>query len=296
MRWLTLIVGLLLAGCGESYHLPTATLRVDLDSVSDLEQTQKVLHAELVHEGFSASVAPRGPVEPSSKAERARAQSWATRVTYWQHRGNAYGQDRDIWIYVWPFPDGSHPYCAVGACRAKDGSFVEPSYPLLEIKIVEGRPGGFSEDGLAVYGKIRAFVDQLPGAMVVVEAPQVNEAEYDRISTNRLIVTVAWWLIAWPICVAVVAGIGMLFFRKARRTTRRIALVVLVTFFATPLPLNTGFFSFYVPGVMVLGDIPILLEQSGMLVPIAFGLSFVLSLVMAFLLVGERDKPELTAS
>lgn len=287
MRWLLLITFALLSGCGEGYRAPTALVRLEVESTSDLDSALLIAAKEFQARGFKPS-RPMQTADESSDFGKALAWRESNKLDFWQHRGNEGFYDRDVSISLIPYPDPGKGWCGVGRCGTTPADIAGLNYPFLEMSVSEGRPGGFSADGLAVYADAVSVLRQQRGTVVIVEPPQINEAEYERVTSTNTIASLVWWLIAWTIYMVIIGMIGLSFARSASRTTRRIMLVILGASLVTPLPYGTGFFTFYVPACLAWTNVPTLTGQARLLLPLAFAASFVLSVAAAMVCVRHR--------
>ena len=290
VRWVLFVLLFLTAGCGEGYWTPRAVLWVEFTSIPEMRAAAIAIEDAFVARGFRATH-PRPPfVDPAGSEQFDYWQR--TRIQFWQRRETTPFQNRDMSLSLTPYPDADLRYCGFGPCgREPDW----PHYPFIEIAITDERPGGFSADGMVVYGEILSLLERLGGKVVVaVKPPPADEAKHDRVVTNNAITGIVWWFIAWAIYAVVIVWtcVGILRVYGFGAWSRRMAVVVLGVACATPLPASGGFFSFYIPAVLWLpssvGLYGEYAEKFGVLLPGAFGVSLVLSLLAALFV---RDRP-----
>ena len=293
VRWIVVALLFLTAGCGEGYRTPTAILWLEFATVSDMETGAGAIELAFVERGFRATHADMAFLR---RAGLDKNHEQAARVDFWQHRETSLFLDRDISLSLTPYPVAGLGYCGNSDC---DRDKPRQGYPFIEITVSDGRPGGFSADGIAVYGEILSLLQRQGGKLVVaIDPPPADEAEHDRIVTNNAVTRIVWWLVAWALYAVVIGwtSVGILRVCGVQARTRGIVFVVLGVACITPLPISTGFFSFYIPAVLWLpssvGLYAEYAEMFGLLLPAAFLMSLGLSLLVALLFVRDRHPVE----
>jgi hypothetical protein len=285
MRWLALMAVLLLSGCGEGYVAPTAELRVEFESESELNSASVAMQDELTRLGFEVRPSTEYGLADAINAPSPDTQPRASHnMTFWRHTSVPVDSDMHGDMTSFLASNGS-------AAEAVDSA----QFPYVYISLSDITPGGFSPEGLRIYNEFMGFLQENNYRVTVITpAPPTNEKEKARIERVNLVAAVGWWMAVWSLSMAVLGGLAMWLLRanKAGQTVRRIALVAVGVLLVTPFPASSAFVAVLLPNALVLLFGPsfytdLWIEADKMIVYPLMA-STCLSLVAAFLFVRER--------
>jgi len=285
MRWLALMAVLLLSGCGEGYVAPTAELRVEFESESELNSGSVAIQDELRRLGFEVRPSTINWLPDAQNAPSPDTRSRASdNITFWRHTSVPVDSDMHGDMNSFPTSNGS---TAEGAKSAQ--------FPYVHITLSDFWPGGFSPEGLRIYNEFMGFLQENDYRVTVITpAPPTNYEEKARVERVNLVAAVGWWMVVWSISMAVLGGLAMWLLRanKAGQTVRRIAFISVGVFLVTPFPVSSAFVTVFLPNALVLMFGPtfyadLWIEADNMIVYPLMA-STCLSIVAAVLFVRER--------
>jgi hypothetical protein len=102
----------------------------------------------------------------------------------------------DLFAYITPFPSE----------ETHRDMPKQPHFPILELRLIEARPGGFSPEGLRTYQELMSFLRQEGYRLVVIaEPPPTDSVEYARVKSGMFGAAASVWLLAW-VCGSVTIG------------------------------------------------------------------------------------------
>ena len=292
MRLLMLVMLLLLGACGEGYHAPQAVIRFENSSVGDMDAAARAVASRLIALGFEEH-----PPEPRPDAILERLPPsvvWSdAHTTTFLRNGKAFTPAAALHVRVTPYPDATTPRLPYSTDMDSN-----PLPPFLEIGFSELRSNGFSEEAIAIHAEIAKVLGQHQGTLVIPSLPQRgNDQAYATDQIKGFLTGVVWWLVTWAISMATIGGLAMLALRKlrVRPLLRRVALVLVGTFFVTPVPAPVIFVPVLVPNILLLlppQNLAFVFQALGAVgMAMFFGLSLALSTATAFLIVRDRSKP-----
>jgi hypothetical protein len=165
-------------------------------------------------------------------------------------------------------------------------------FPILEVRFVEWRPGGFSPDGHRIYLEFAGYLERQDYQLVVVsEPPATDEAEHTRAIYARLATFGWWWLVSWLVGIATVGALAnwLLLRMGVRQTFRRAVFVIVGIVLVTPLPYPAALASIPLPGLLWLMIDPVSYADYMTRWPFSGVVSGALSAAVAILLLRNRD-------
>jgi hypothetical protein len=245
MRWLALMAVLLLSGCGEGYVAPTAELRIEFESESELNSASVAMQEELRRLGFEVRPSTENGLADALNAQSPDTQPRASqKITFWRHTSVPVDSDMHGDMTSFPASNGS-------TAQAEDSA----QFPFVHISLSDFTPGGFSPEGLRIYNEFMRFLQENDYRVTVIApAPPTNDKEKARIERVNLVAAVGWWMAVWSLSMAVLGGLTMWLLRanKAGQTVRRIALVAVGVLLVTPFPASSAFVTVFLPNALVL--------------------------------------------
>lgn len=211
------------------YTAPQATTRIEFTSVSETDTASKTIQQALRARGFHLQ--PTSPFPEELSDDWPLVQRWRDRhrVSLVRHQSGG----EDLMAYVTPYPSAETFWDVPG----------QSHFPILEVRLVEYRPGGFSPEGHRIHAELMGFLGQQGYHFVVIsKPPATDEAERKRVIYGGLATTAWWWLVAWLFgSVTVGAFVNWLLTRMhARQTFRRATFVIVGIVLVTPLPYPAG--------------------------------------------------------
>ena len=244
MRWLAaLTLAFVVIGCGEGYHVPSATTRLEYGSTAQMEAGATAIVQKLAELGFESAPGDAALSEDMREAVGSEIALRLSRTTeFSRHRGSTLGGDReDIHASLTTIP---------GELDASAKSTGD----ALEVTVSDLRPGGFSPGGLRVHAELAALLREQDARLTVVSSPAVDEREHDRISLVNTIASVVWWTVAWIVFMAIIGSLSDWAMRRSgvTRPWRQAVLVLIGLLIVTPMPQQASIFSILMPGIFLL--------------------------------------------
>ncbi len=295
MRWLILILALFVSGCGQSYVMPQAAIRVEFASVADHDAAFAAIRAHILRQGFEQAPdysVPDFMLEHSSAGMRWR-QIHAKH--FWRERGGLLDHE-SAFVELTPYPDTSAEYQAYS-----DYSDAQPHWPFLEIDVSESRPDGFGPGTMQFYNTLVQSLSAPNATIVNLASPRAGDAgAYATHVLSGLLQGGMWWLLMWGVSIAIIGGIAKLLFGRFDwgRRTRRLVFIAIGGLLATPLPVPAALATILLPNALLFwapGLYSDLFSQSGFMVVGMFAASFVISALAAIVFIREQKQRSLTS-
>ncbi len=235
---LTLAV-FLLAGCAGGYAAPQAVTRIEFTSVSETDTASQTIQNALQARGFHLE--PRHPFPEEMTKSWPLAQKWRDQHEVVLALDRPGGED--LLAYVTPFPSAETFWDVP----------EQSHFPILELRLIERRPGGFSPEGLRMYEELLSFLRQEGYHLVVIsEPPPTDEDEYARVKSGMLATTVSLWMLAWVFGSVTVGALANWLATRtgAQQWARRAIFVMVGIILVTPLPYPMALASVPFPGLL----------------------------------------------
>ena len=166
------------------YVAPQAVTRIEFASVAETETALQTIQTALRERGFE--------LQPSSPFPEQFTRDWTVSMKWSdQHQVSLTRQQTDgtdFIVYLTPFP----------AAETFADAPPQEHFPILQLRFVELRPGGFSPEGHRNYAEFMTALRAENYRMIVVsEPPPTDDAEYKRVTYGGMASLVFWWLVSW---------------------------------------------------------------------------------------------------
>jgi hypothetical protein len=245
-RWLLLLSAFLLIGCMGGYTSPQAITRIEFASIAETEATLQTIQTELRERGFELQ--PNRQFPESMARDWPDSMKWRDRHEVSLLRRRANGED--FMISLTPFP----------SLETFDDVPAQSHFPILEVRFVEFRPGGFSPQAHRDYAEVTALLRSKNFRLVTVsEPPATDEAEYRRVTYGGFASVAFWWVVAWVFGAATIGALvnWCLLTGGATLLTRRLTFVAVGVVLVTPLMYPAALASILLPGALWLAFDPV---------------------------------------
>lgn len=276
---ISILTVFLLAGCTGGYVAPHAVTRIEFTSVSETDTASQTIQNALQARGFHLE--PRHPFPEEMTKSWPLAQKWRDQhqvVLVLRRSGG-----EDLFAYVTPFPSAETFWDVP----------EQSHFPILELRLVEQRPGGFSPEGLHLYEEVVSFLRQEGYRLIIIsEPPSTNEDEYARVKSGILAAMVSAWMLAWVFGSITVGALANWLAKRtgAQRWARRAIFVMVGIVLVTPLPYPVALASVPAPGVLWLLFDPATYARFMSEFAVSALVSGALSVVAAVLLIRDEKK------
>jgi hypothetical protein len=189
----------------------------------------------------------------------------------------------DLVAYVTPFPSAETFW-----------DVPEHShFPILDLRLVELRPGGFSPEGHRVYAELLSFLTEQGYRLIIIsEPPPTDSDEHARVKFQGLVSSGLSWMFAWAFGSVTVGALANWIAKRtgAQQWIRRAIFVTVGVVLVTPLPYPAALAVVPLPGLLWLFSDPATYARFMTEWPVSGIVSGTLSAVTAILLIRDRRK------
>lgn len=225
---LLLVSMFVLAACGVSYHLEPARLTVPGGELTSREAVLGALSPLLHEQGFE----DLGTDEQMISLLRRTRDSDDRLLLELQNCYTYLHRARDLRVEVIDF--------TVPGMRTSALPYDPPPYPYFELRIYEGRPGGFSAEGHVFVSLLQDELGRtLKEPVAMVSPPPASDPRtYWVITIVNAVATALWWTIVFLVAISLCAVLARIALSRApmSRAAKRGIFVLAGTWLAAPLP------------------------------------------------------------
>jgi hypothetical protein len=278
-RQILILVAFLLAGCGGGYASPQAVTRIEFGSISEVDAASDEIQNALRDRGFQLE--PRRPFPEELTEAWSPAMKWRDQHEVSLALNRSGGED--LVAYVTPFPSAETFWDVPEQSR----------FPILEVRLVELRPGGFSPEGHRVHKELLSFLrEQGYRPVVMSEPPPTDDDEHARVKFDGLVSSVLSWMSAWALGIVTVGALANWIAKRtgAQQWIRRAIFVTVGVVLITPLPYPAALAVIPLPGLLWLFSDPATYARFMAEWAVSGTMSGTLSALVAILLVRDRRR------
>jgi hypothetical protein len=279
IRQIQILVAFLLAGCAGGYASPQAVTRIEFSSISELDAASDVIQNALRDRGFQLQ--PHRPFPDELTEGWSPAMKWRDQHEVSLALNRSGGED--LVAYVTPFPSAETFWDVP----------EQSSFPILEVRLVELRPGGFSPEGHRVYQELLSFLREQGYRLVVMsEPPPTDDEEHARVKSDGLVSSGLSWMFAWALGIITVGTLANSIVNRtgAQQWIRRAIFVTVGVVLITPLPYPAALAVIPLPGLLWLFFDPATYARFMAEWAVPGIMSGTLSALVAILLIRDRKK------
>ena len=237
----SVVVALLFCSCGISYSVSSATVHVELLEAKDADTVKLLIHDYLIGNDFRDMGHDEEMIDFLERVisrTDASAEEWQySRIDLLRLTRSYENDNENLKVDVIDFSDVE---TKKRHGRRIDGEAKSNDVPILKLKILNYRPGGFSPEAHRFFQDFTVFLSQnYAGEILTIREPPPTDAfEYYKTMAINGATWVGWWLL---IFVGSIAVIGVLMVKVLGRlgfgvAAKRIALILIGPILTTPLP------------------------------------------------------------
>jgi hypothetical protein len=253
---------------------------MEFTSVSEAEAARHTIQITLQERGFHLQ--PRRPFPEELTEGWSLALKWRDQHEVSLALNRSGGED--LVAYVTPFPSAETFWDVP----------EQSHFPILELRLVEQRPGGFSPEGHRIYADLLSFLRQQGYRLVIIsEPPPTDNAEHGRVQFERLATFGLWWMLAWVFGSVTVGALANWLVTRTgvQQWVRRAIFVMVGLVLVTPLPYPAALAVVPLPGLLWLLSDPATYARFMSEWAVSGMASGALSAVAAILLIRDGRKP-----
>lgn len=253
--------------------------RIEFGSISEVDAASDEIQNALRDRGFQLE--PRRPFPEELTEAWSPAMKWRDQHEVSLALNRSGGED--LVAYVTPFPSAETFWDVPEQSR----------FPILEVRLVELRPGGFSPEGHRVHKELLSFLrEQGYRPVVMSEPPPTDDDEHARVKFDGLVSSVLSWMSAWALGIVTVGALANWIAKRtgAQQWIRRAIFVTVGVVLITPLPYPAALAVIPLPGLLWLFSDPATYARFMAEWAVSGTMSGTLSALVAILLVRDRRR------